>query len=337
VMGVENDIIEKLAQKALFVESKRYNFRSKEYDPDFGDLQQFQAGRNVWTCFGLQVVYWRKQAELTDAIFGYSLLYPYTDNFLDDANISEVEKRDFQARFQRRLGNKQTPEDEAFTRSSVVDRKTWDQVAFVEGQWPRDANPRVYLSMISINDAQTQSLDAVGELPSYQQLLRTTCYKGGTSVFADSFIVGGEAVSRSTMAMAFALGVALQMVDDIQDVEEDTAARHHTLFTGQETTAVENGARRLSHLLWHVCSRPPNTRPDLEEHSPQPWTRLEGLQHLMLNMCWNMVLKAISRAPRQFGSAFQSEWGSLGALPPSHMSKLKSMKHLLFLVKRDQI
>jgi len=54
-----------------------------------GDI--FQASRNAWTTNGLQIIL-GMPARLTPAIFGYSMLYPCTDNYLDHPGVSTADK-----------------------------------------------------------------------------------------------------------------------------------------------------------------------------------------------------------------------------------------------------
>lgn len=70
-----------------------------------------QAARNAWTACGLQPLLGVPLA-LTPSILGYSLLYPYSDNLLDDEDISNDTKLKFSRRFRRQLlGEKLSPED----------------------------------------------------------------------------------------------------------------------------------------------------------------------------------------------------------------------------------
>ena len=41
--------------------------------------------------------------QLTPSIFAYSMLYPYSDNYLDDPSVSREAKLSFSVRFGRRL------------------------------------------------------------------------------------------------------------------------------------------------------------------------------------------------------------------------------------------
>ncbi len=59
-----------------------------------------QACRNAWTVYGLQPLL-DEPSRITPSIVGYSLLYPYTDNYLDRRDASAQAKRRFCARFRQ--------------------------------------------------------------------------------------------------------------------------------------------------------------------------------------------------------------------------------------------
>ncbi len=76
--------------------------QAKCFDPTLSEADIYQAGRNALTAHLLQLLLGRP-LEFTPAIFAYSLLYPYTDNYLDDPQRSADDKRAFAVRFQQRL------------------------------------------------------------------------------------------------------------------------------------------------------------------------------------------------------------------------------------------
>jgi len=84
---------------------------ARSFDPSLSGAEIFQAMRNVWTTNGLQLLL-GLPVELTPATFAYSMLYPYTDNYLDDPAIAKMEKESFNERFGQRLnGENVTPEN----------------------------------------------------------------------------------------------------------------------------------------------------------------------------------------------------------------------------------
>jgi hypothetical protein len=65
-----------------------------------------------------------------------------------------------------------------------------------------------------------------------QALLNLSIAKGGTSVLTDACLVRGWLTDEESEFM-FAYGVLLQLVDDLQDLRDDLANGHMTIFTRQ--------------------------------------------------------------------------------------------------------
>ena len=197
---------------------------ARSFDPSVSSADVFQASRNVWTAGGLQMLLGR-QAELTPAIFGYSMLYPYTDNLLDDPGMPRASKHAFNRRFRGRLnGDAVEPADDR-------ERKVWGLVEWIESQYERTEYPRVYQSLLAIQEAQEESvtLRTDARLPK-AEVLRRVFAKGGTSVLADAYLAGGQ-LAKETETFAFGWGILLQLGDDLQDVGEDRERGSATLFT----------------------------------------------------------------------------------------------------------
>jgi hypothetical protein len=183
-----------------------------------------QACRNAWTACGLQALL-GEPPHLTPAIFAYSMLYPYSDNYLDDKNVSPVAKLCFSSRFRLRLaGDELRP---ANARESII----WNLVSLIEGQWPRSGYAGVYDCLLAIHRAQEKSIrqQRAASL-SDADILRLSFAKGGASVLADAFLATGS-LSQEEMRFAFGWGVLLQLGDDLQDLTSDRERGFHTLFS----------------------------------------------------------------------------------------------------------
>ena len=113
--------------------------------------------------------------ELSPSILAYSLLYPYTDNYIDDPRISGAAKRAFNERLGRRLAG------ERLSPAGVKEKAIFKLVAMVEEQYSRNDNPDVFESLLSIHDAQSESL----------HLLRENAAPGEVDVHGLSFYKGG--------------------------------------------------------------------------------------------------------------------------------------------------
>ena len=75
---------------------------ARSFDPQVSAADILQASRNAWTACGLQTLL-GSPMRLTPPIFAYSMLYPYTDNYLDDPGVAREAKLGFSGRFGERL------------------------------------------------------------------------------------------------------------------------------------------------------------------------------------------------------------------------------------------
>jgi hypothetical protein len=184
----------------------------------------WQALRNVLIGNSLQMLLDRRVA-VGPGLYAYSMLYPLTDNLLDDPRVARGEKRAFNERFGRRLAGlpvRACGRDEA---------AAFDLVGRIEEEFPRARFEDVYASLLAIHRAQVRSLaQQSGARLTDDELLAISCEKGGSSVLADLHLVCGRA-SEAEERFAFGYGVFLQLLDDLQDVGPDLAAGHETLFT----------------------------------------------------------------------------------------------------------
>ena len=114
---------------------------ARQFDPSLGMADIIQACRNAWTACGLQPLL-GERVGITPSILGYSLLYPYSDNYLDREDISAEAKLHFSERFRNRLcGERLSAQDD---REAAL----WALVRLIEDQYPRAAlSPGVRVSV----------------------------------------------------------------------------------------------------------------------------------------------------------------------------------------------
>ncbi len=196
--------------------------RARSLDPKVSMVDILQAARNAWTACGLQLLF-GKELRLTPAIFAYSMLYPYSDNLLDDTRISRGAKVRFSERFRRRLeGDSLDPEEK---REELI----WQLIGMIESEYPRGQFPQVYASLLAIHAAQHESIMQMRRSENID-LVRLTFTKGGTSVLADAYLAAGN-LAQPEARFAFNWGVVLQLGDDLQDLDSDHKRGSQTLFT----------------------------------------------------------------------------------------------------------
>lgn len=223
-LDLPNDAVELITGDFVAL-GAQFARRSRRFDPSLGMEEILQACRNAWTAAGLQSLL-GAPAAITPSILGYSLLYPYSDNYLDSKSVSAGQKRLFSERFRRRLCG-EAPAPESHREAAI-----WAAVELIEAQYPRAEYPQVYESLLAIHRAQELSLAQAGKADrcSDRELLLISFAKGGASVLADAILVSGL-LEEKDAELAFDWGAVLQLGDDLEDVAGDLRRGSSTLFT----------------------------------------------------------------------------------------------------------
>lgn len=225
ILHLEQQQIDFIEHSGMLEAAEEFTRMARAFDPNLSAKDIYQAGRNVMTMNLIQLLL-NLPVEVTPSVFAYSLLYPYTDNYLDDSAISPATKRAFNHRFQHRLtGVAVHPSNQ---HEAVIDTL----VSMIETQWERARYPGVYESLLAIHSAQGKSLGmAVPAASPYElDVLGVSFEKGGASVLADGFLVAGQ-VNKDQAAAMFGYGSFTQLMDDLEDVQEDLKNGQQTLFS----------------------------------------------------------------------------------------------------------
>jgi hypothetical protein len=275
---------------------------ARSFDPGLTVPDTIQACRNAWTACGLQALV-GEPMQLTTPIAAYSMLYPYSDNYLDHPSRTRAEKLAFSERFRRRLSGEQ------LDTTDNLEAAVWAMVELIERHYPRLSFPQVFDSLLAIHRAQEASIAQLGGLcdtPNSingHDLLRVSCAKGGTSVLADAFLAQPWLTEEESQ-FAFEWGVLLQLGDDLQDVNEDLRRGSATLFTD----AVSAG-QPLDQLVMQLLnfSQYLGERMDVLPHGSQ---MLKDL----LRMSWrSLILMAVAESQPFFTREFLARLEPLSA------------------------
>ncbi|MBN2637112.1 MAG: hypothetical protein JXR61_12645 [Prolixibacteraceae bacterium] len=221
--------------------SREFFDRAREFAPELKPDDIYQGMRNVWIMNGIQLML-NIPVEITPSIFAYSMIYPYSDNLLDDPAITAKEKQAFSDRFNRRLHG------EIVEPKGPIEKQLFRLVEMFELQFDRAEFPDVYESLYAIQQGQTRSLSLAKDNSLTNNEIRSICFeKGGASVLADGFLVAGNLTFEQQQAL-FGYGVYLQLLDDIQDVTEDLKADTNTMFSGVEDRSMELLVNKTIHF-----------------------------------------------------------------------------------------
>jgi hypothetical protein len=223
--GITDEQLSALPSSAFSTAAEEFVRMARAFDPKLSSDDIYQAWRNAWTANGLQWLL-GVPVQITSSIFAYSLLYPYTDNYLDDPAISSATKLNFNEHFRKRL------EDQLIEPINSHEEIIFDLVGMIEGQYERTNYPQVFESLLAIHTGQVKSLGLVRPktAPGEVDVLDISFEKGGTSVMTDGYLATGT-LTDPQREYAFGHGVLAQLLDDLEDVQEDLRQNCLSVFS----------------------------------------------------------------------------------------------------------
>jgi hypothetical protein len=223
--GLEDRHVAALTSYGFAESVEEFVRRARQFDPDIPAADIYQAGRNAWSMNLFQYLM-GMPVEVTPAVLAYSLLYPYTDNYLDDPGIPAEVKAAFNRHLKQRL------EGMPVLPANSGEQKIFDLVGMIESQFDRRLHPEVYASLMAVFRAQIKSmrLQLPHASPYEVDVLGLVFEKGGTSVLADGYLVAGS-LTPFQREFSFYYGAFTQLMDDLEDVEQDRQDGIMTVFS----------------------------------------------------------------------------------------------------------
>ncbi|MGL5354552.1 MAG: hypothetical protein ACRDA5_14730 [Clostridium sp.] len=284
--------LDKKMKDQFFKSTKLFINECKAFDKniDYNDIGQ--AMRNVWIVNIFQKVMGRDIA-FSNAIFGYSMLYPYTDNYLDSTKVTLENKKEFNKRFSKRLmGESIKPKDSH-------EEKVYKLVDYIEGVFNREIYKNIYDSLLLIQECQKKSLyeQEVLSIPYERDMISISIEKGGASVLADGYLVCGNLTEEEEI-FAYGYGFLLQVCDDLQDVKDDLKNKHMTIISQLAGKyELDKIINKLINIIINIvdsatCFKSENTK---------------ELKELIKNNCITMVLFAIADNKEYFSKSYIKE------------------------------
>jgi hypothetical protein len=225
--------------------------QAKTFDKRLNNSDIYQAGRNVLTMYVIQDLL-DLEIALTPSIFAYSLLYPYTDNYLDNPRINLQQKERFNDRLAQKLSGTAIPAENEH--ENII----FTLIDMIEQQYPRSGYPQVYQSLLLIHRAQCTSIKLFNNpMLTPSELLEICFEKGGASVLADGFLVAGT-LTHQLQEYLFGIGIYLQLLDDLQDMELDIQAKISTLFAHYaKRQPIDTVVNRFLYFSEKILESPP--------------------------------------------------------------------------------
>lgn len=214
---------------AQYITSMCQFFRGvRTFDPSITAPWVWQALRN-YLIYGTIVGMEAGEQGCHDAIMGYSLLYPYTDNYIDNPDISNSDKIEFNQMIEDTLKGKEIKPTDPL--QDKIIKCLLMGMNYREGS-KKEASSALLLLML---DAQAYSTRFMGySKEDYRtkkdDIIRMLGYKGGVSVLNDYFFSIPK-IDLNGIIFYLQFGFILQLADDIQDIPGDIASKTPTLYS----------------------------------------------------------------------------------------------------------
>jgi len=271
---------------AFFDTTARFSREARVFDPAMATEELMQALRNVWIMNSIQMML-DLEVSYTPAVFAYSMLYPCTDNVLDDPAMPMAAKRALNRRLGRRLAGESVPP------TGEAERRIWRLLDDIEGQYASATFPEVWCSLRAIHNGQVDSLRQQTGLLDTDRLLAISVAKGGASVLTDGYLATGW-LEPAEADFCFGYGVFLQLLDDLQDARADRRAGHATLFS-TAALPLDRPASRLYRFMHRV----------VDESERFRGRRYAARRDLILRNCRTLLIGAVAEEPRLFSRTFR--------------------------------
>jgi hypothetical protein len=199
--------------------------KEREFAPELSFLDIGQAIRNYIVYAMFKQIHGLQDGFSLPA-FGYSMLYPFTDNYIDSSDITDKEKAEYNKLIHDKISGK------IINPLSIHHKKTCELLQAIEDEYPRDKDSRIYSLLLMMLEAQEDSIrqQKKGIPLSLDERLDISLYKGGISVLIDRFLVNKE-LTENDLLFYLGFGFFLQLADDLQDIEEDSKQVNQTIFT----------------------------------------------------------------------------------------------------------
>ena len=290
VFDFEKDHLQVILSDEFKNVSKDFFYKAREFGPELSPENIYQGMRNVWIMNGIQLMK-DVPVKITPSVFAYSMIYPYSDNLLDDPTLSSFEKEIFSSCFNRRLHG------EDLVPTTFTESQLYKLVEMFEEEFPRFDFPEVYESLYAIQKGQTNSLNMHFDRELTDENTLEICFeKGGASVLADGFLVAGR-LSREQQQALFGYGVYLQLLDDIQDVREDAKASTKTMYSCMPVDSLGRFVNRTIHF----------GRKALEEMKHFEGTGNDKFIDLMNRSIEAMIIESVGLFPSSYTDEYLDE------------------------------
>ena len=260
-------------------ETKHFIDRVRGFDADLNAGQIWQAMRNYFI-YAMIVEMQGERQNAANPILAYSLLYPYTDNYIDDKTTTKEEKERYNRMIARKL------KGEPVLVQSALEEKTCRLLDMIGDAYEGEAKKKVIGTLLQLLEAQNYSIRQQKAGISEDEILGISIWKGSTSVLAD-YLFATQDWREKEEGFYLRFGFLLQLVDDLQDMEEDKKEGSHTMMIkAAEQKRLEGQVNRLLWFIWDTVRA-------FEPRNP-------GLKGFVLKNCVEITLLSAAMNAQHF-------------------------------------
>lgn len=216
----------------------------RSFSPELNIEGIGQAIRN-YTVYAMFVELSRGTPGLNPAAFGYSMLYPFTDNYIDSSDHSDTEKKQYNQMIRETIAGREVEPLPGHQEKTIA------LLRMIAEKYPREKDGSILTLLQMMQEAQENSLrqQRRGEQLPAAERLDISLFKGGLSVLIDRCFVDRE-LSIEDMLFYFGFGFFLQLADDLQDIGPDFESGHQTLLNLEMNP--EACGKTVNKLFWFV-------------------------------------------------------------------------------------
>ena len=232
---------------------KEFLRKVRKFDRNLALEDMGQAVRN-YMVYAIFLALNGKELKYRPAAFGYSMLYPYTDNYIDSPQRTEREKEHYNRLIEDKLQGKRVKP------LSRHEKKTEELLGQIEKDYGRPHE--VYEGLLLMLEAQEISLRQEERWKRdrkacrEEDVLGVSAYKGGVSVLMDRYFIDRPLTEKDSY-FYYGFGFLLQLCDDLQDISQDKEEGNPTVFslcgTDKEVRGKVNKLLHFAAKIFESC------------------------------------------------------------------------------------
>ncbi len=246
IVGIHN-AMKSQELTAFYTELVEFTRHARSFAPELSFEELGQAIRN-YIVYAMFKVINRINTGFSSAGYGYSMLYPFTDNYIDTVANTLSEKQEYNQLI------RDTIEGKGVHFKNSYYKKTYLLLKAIEKEYNREETTGIYTLLLMILEAQEESISqqSKSNYLSLEQRLDISLWKGGVSVLVDRYLINKQLLDEDYL-FYLSFGFFLQLADDLQDIKEDSRNGNQTLFTlNLETAKEEKIVNKLLNFLQDI-------------------------------------------------------------------------------------